>query len=171
MRWTFEQWMSSSSNFETILAHLCSVNLFWYLFAATCKELIICVWVVVATGDSQKFTVKVPHNTTPVDVVAAVITKRTKSMQISPVHSQQQIFPSDGVKVQDNGFYSLCTFCQGPLGPCLIISNKEWKIRISNLFCRTNRKRAQRSTRGRTFWGFAGRISSYWPTVTWVSTR
>ena len=47
-------------------------------------KIIICIWVVSANGDRQKYTVKVSHKAYPEHVIAEAIRKKTRSMHMTP---------------------------------------------------------------------------------------
>nr|UCK81539.1 phosphatidylinositol 4,5-bisphosphate 3-kinase catalytic subunit alpha isoform [Arenicola marina] len=52
-------------------------------------ETIICIWVVSASGDRQKYSVKVPYAASPQEVIAEAIRRRTRKMNLS-VEQQNQ---------------------------------------------------------------------------------
>ncbi|XP_074655826.1 phosphatidylinositol 4,5-bisphosphate 3-kinase catalytic subunit alpha isoform-like [Tubulanus polymorphus] len=52
-------------------------------------QMMICIWVVSANGDRQKYTVKVAHNAIPEDVIAEAIRKKTRSMHMTQEQQKQ----------------------------------------------------------------------------------
>ena len=66
-------------------------------------KLIICIWVVSANGDRQKYTVKVPHSATPEQVIAEAIRRRTRSMQMTPEQQKQCV-----LEYQDSYALKVC---------------------------------------------------------------
>lgn len=51
--------------------------------------MIVCIWVVSANGDRQKYSVKVSHLSTPEEVIAEAIRRRTRKMNMT-VDQQDQ---------------------------------------------------------------------------------
>ena len=55
-----------------------------------CSEfLLVCIWVVSANGDKQKYTVRVPFDSTPKKVIAEAIRYRTTKLNM-PAEQQQK---------------------------------------------------------------------------------
>ncbi|KAI0224779.1 Phosphatidylinositol 4,5-bisphosphate 3-kinase catalytic subunit alpha [Lamellibrachia satsuma] len=68
-----------------------------------CGQLIICIWVVSANGDRQKYTVKVSHKATPEEVIAEAIRRRTRLMNMSAEQQRQCV-----LEYQDSYVLKVC---------------------------------------------------------------
>ncbi|XP_077865458.1 phosphatidylinositol 4,5-bisphosphate 3-kinase catalytic subunit alpha isoform-like, partial [Saccoglossus kowalevskii] len=60
---------------------------------------IICIWVISAAGDKQKYTVKITHDAMPIDLIAETIRKKTRSMDLTPTQQQRCVEEYKGTYV------------------------------------------------------------------------
>ncbi|XP_070560481.1 phosphatidylinositol 4,5-bisphosphate 3-kinase catalytic subunit alpha isoform-like [Ptychodera flava] len=61
--------------------------------------IMICIWVISAAGDKQKYTIKITHNALPVDLIAETIRKKTRSMDLSTGQQQRCVDEYKGTYV------------------------------------------------------------------------
>lgn len=60
----------------------------WFI---TDKSVIVCVWVVSEDNNRTKYSVKVPHNALPSDVIADTIRRRSRLMGMTKQHADRCI--------------------------------------------------------------------------------
>ena len=89
------------------------------------EELIICIWAVASNGDRQKYTVKVPYLSTPEQVIAEAIRRKTRSMQITPEQQKQCV-----LQYQDSYVLKVCGCAQFLLAKYAI---SQYKVRLCQL--------------------------------------
>ena len=87
-----------------------------------CGQLIICIWVVSANGDRQKYTVKVSHRATPEEVIAEAIRRRTRLMNMSAEQQRQCV-----LEYQDSYVLKVCGCDQFLLEKYPVSQYKVWR--------------------------------------------